>query len=38
MEHNYLNYFPELKNMPVAQQYILLEQADTRSFVGPAGM
>ncbi|WP_088329025.1 hypothetical protein [Lacimicrobium sp. SS2-24] len=35
MEHNYLNYFPELKGMSDTRQYILLEEARYETFRQP---
>ncbi len=35
MEHNYLNYFPELKGMPPSKQMILLSQARYAAFRQP---
>lgn len=35
MEHNYLNYFPELKGMPPSKQIILLSEARYVAFRQP---
>jgi Flp pilus assembly protein TadB len=35
MEHNYLNYFPELKGMPPSKQMILLAEARYAAFRQP---